>query len=299
VRSLRKLTLLVTCTERKKLTPSIELRARSLPAGTIADRADMWIQRLRRPLDKLPLADLYQGEAWQQVRAVVQTAHKVGYAPEVIVASAGLGLRHINSEAGSYAATFTYGHADSVATDDAKAASWWAFLDAAPEALPRDSRLLTGRVLVVASAAYAQAIASTMHYIGQNTSTALLVGGTCDIPGMARLPANRALRRALGGTTSSLNLRMAARWLEMTDGRELTNPQTGREWERWSASVERSESYDRRRLSDAEIVRFINGVRGRDPRASASTTLRALRDAGFACEQSRLRRLFDEAVTTK
>lgn len=293
---MRKLTVLVTCTDRKRLAASAERQVRSLPPGTLADRADVWLQRLSQPVDKLPLIDLYKGEAWQQVKLLVATAHKVGFRPQLLVASAGLGLRSSTSTAGAYAATFAYGHADTVATDSAAARTWWKHLAAAPEALPSDSRLLRERVLVVASAGYARAITSTLHQLGQSASTSLLVGGDCDIAGLTRLPPNKALRAALGGTASSLNLRMARQWLEMTGGRELLSGQTQGEWGRWCASVERQESYDRRRLSDDEIRRFIDQVVRADAGASASTTLRALRDGGFACEQSRFRRLFERQV---
>jgi hypothetical protein len=295
---MRKLTVLVTCTERKRLTPSTERQVRSLPAGTVADRADIWIDRLSQPVDKLPLMDLYKGEAWQQVKALVHTAHRVGYMPDVVVASAGLGLRPGASMAGAYAATFAYGHADSVAADSDTARTWWTRLATAPEALPSDSPLLRGRVLVVASAAYARAMTPTLHQLAESASAALFVGGGCDIPGLTRLPPNKALRVALGGTASSLNLRMARQWLELSGGRDLCSAQTQREWGRWCARVQREESYDRRRLSDEEIRRFIAQVVRADPAASMSTTLRALRDSGFACEQSRFRKLFEGQVVT-
>src|SRR6266508_5861828 len=94
VSSLQKLTLVVTCTDRKRLPASVDLQVRSLPGSTLAARADAWIQRLSAPVEKLPLVELYKGEAWQQVRELVRTAWRMGYAPELIVASAGLGLRH-------------------------------------------------------------------------------------------------------------------------------------------------------------------------------------------------------------
>ncbi len=294
VSSLQKLTLVVTCTDRKRLPASVDLQVRSLPGSTLAARADAWIQRLSAPVEKLPLVELYKGEAWQQVRELVRTAWRMGYAPELIVASAGLGLRHSESQAGGYAATFAHGHADSVASRDDDARAWWACMQAAPDVLPAPSRLLTGRVLVVASSAYARGIATTLHQVAETASIALLVGGMCDIPGLTRLSPNKALRAPLGGTASSLNLRMAQRWLEMTEGRELVSNRIRQEWQRWCASVEQTESYDRRRLTDEQVQEFISEIRAANPRASASSVLRALRDGGFACEQSRCRRLFHE-----
>jgi hypothetical protein len=45
--------------------------------------------------------------------------------------------------------------------------------------------------------------------------------------------------------------------------------------------------YDRRKLSDDEVVSWIHAAQDEMPGASASRMLRVFRDAGYACEQSR------------
>jgi hypothetical protein len=55
--------------------------------------------------------------------------------------------------------------------------------------------------------------------------------------------------------------------------------------------------WHRERLDDKQVIAFIRNERAQSSaRISASSVLRRIRDAGFACEQSRLRKLFQNVV---
>lgn len=78
---------------------------------------------------------------------------------------------------------------------------------------------------------------------------------------------------------------------------ELGSATREQEWAEWSAKVRRVESYNRSRMSDAQITAYVRDLKQRDPDISQTVALRNLRDAGQACEQKRFRALFNLAVT--
>jgi hypothetical protein len=120
----------------------------------------------------------------------------------------------------------------------------------------------------------------------------LLVGGARAVEGMPRLPADASLRQALGGTASSVSLRMARRWLAKCSTTDLYCPHDAAKWNRWAQSVSHTEHFDRTPVSDAEVRRLIRAMKSRDPSLSATRALREVRDSGIACEQKRFGQLF-------
>src|SRR3954453_22863547 len=101
-----KLTLVVTCTDRKSAPPPAELRVRNLPKRDLSERFEHWTARLAAASDRMPLRALYQGEAWSQVGRLELALRSAGFEPTVLVASAGLGLQPVTGSASSYSATF-------------------------------------------------------------------------------------------------------------------------------------------------------------------------------------------------
>ena len=289
---MQQLTLVVPCTDRKKLAPKPELTARTLSAGSAVDRCEQWLRRLSTsPSSRVPLKTLYKGDAWQQALRLGDVASE-NWRVQTLVASAGLGLQLLEAEHPSYAVTFTSGHADT-ACDTSDSGKWWQGLRAAPQAESLTS--VKGAVLAVLSTAYARALHEDLLVLGQRYDTELLViGGWKDIPGALRVPADRDLRKALGGTVGTLLPRMAQQWLAMNERRALTSLTTLKQWRQWAESSRDKESFDRKPLTDAEVWEFIHHLRDSQPTVSATGALRILRDSGFACEQKRFGRLFRE-----
>jgi len=288
---MRKLTIVVTCTNRKSLPPATGLRLRDLGPGCLAERSDSWLGRLHQATGGRSLVTLYQGEAWAQMSGLARAATSAGYQPRLLVVSAGLGLREIESVAPSYAATFASRHNDSVGQSTGDAQEWWARLAKAPQALD-PSRELRGRVLLVLSAVYASALQTDLSHLATVGAESLMIGGGADMTGIMRIPADRGLRPVLGGTATSLNVRVAKRWLEQLDGRDLTSRHARDRWMKWAASVRREERWDRQSLTDVEVLRFITQLLRNTPGVSRTSALRRLRDSGRACEQRRFADLF-------
>lgn len=294
----RKLTIVVTCTDRKTLPATPDLQVRTLEAEDGASRAREWKRQVRRAKDPgRPLRNLYCGEGWSAAQDLEAVARRAGYTPRLLVASAGLGLREVSSSAPAYAATFSPRLPDSVGQTVEENRAWWA----AVCGLPSASRLRdeeSPRVLMVLSDAYARSLHDDIAGLADKPRAPqiLLFGGSGEIPGVRRVPADRTLRSHLGGTTNGMNARAAAAWIARDSGMEFWSASLQRSWKRFSASVAKSESYDREPLDDATVMGLIGEYRRMDPTISRTRALRQLRDSGRACEYSRFRALFEAAT---
>lgn len=288
----QKLTVVVTCTERKSVQPDPRLRARDLPSGETKRRAMEWLRRLRLPLDQSKLADLYQGEAWTHALRIGEAAKKRGFSPQILVASAGLGLQPITHLAPSYAATFSPRHPDTVATSGEGLRTWWRVIN--DKVSPVSLTDIRGPAIVVMSDSYSRAAEDDLLQLGERNSRVTIFGGHGDIPGVLRISPKGNLRTALGGTLSSLNQRSAAKWLELLDSSQnLSGESHANAWRKWARRVAVSEVFDRRSLQDTEVLAKIRRMRKTDPSISVTRSLRLLRDSGHACEQGRFGRLFN------
>lgn len=289
---MRQLTLVVTCTDRKATAPEVALHARSLPAATVQERATLWKERVKNASHTHSLADLYRGDHWTQARQLRDAATTAGFEADLWVASAGLGLQPVSASAPSYAATFSTRHADSVATTTGGNAQWWGHLQEGTGRATLQELGKTGPVLMALSEVYAKAMETDIRALAAVASEALIFGGVDEIAGVQRVPADAGLRRALGGTLTSLNVRMAASWLRHCQDGSLTSTATSGSWEKWAASESRPERHNRQPTTDDEVVTFIRQQTASQPGISRTRLLRLLRDEGRACEQSRFADLY-------
>jgi hypothetical protein len=288
------LTIVVTCTDRKSLPVSRGLSLRNVPSASPSERARDWRKRLRLGTEVRPLASLYQGEQWKESLVLATVARGEGFKPRVVVASAGLGLVALESEAPSYSATFSLGKPDAVANNVEGAATWWDQLARPTQALTLAS--LRGRVLLVLSRNYAVAMGRDLARLGASDADVALVGGATEIPGITRIPSDASLRRKLGGTLGSLNQRMANHFLQLSyRPADWLSEDHLRRWNLWASESRHKEVFDRQRATDAEIKAWIRAMVADEP-ISASRALREYRWQGNACEQSRFGRLYREVV---
>ena len=218
-----KLTLVVTCTDRKSRVPVDTLRVRNLPQGSLTERACAWRQSLDAAADPLPLRQLYQGEAWSQVARLENQLVTLGYKPELYVASAGLGLRQADSAAPSYAATFAPRQPDSVASSVALQRDWWRLINVD---LPALSEVIAdGPAVIVASEVYASAMHGALVDLTSSDDVLMFGGSATSIPAERRVAPDLGLRPYLGGTANSLNIRTAIAWFSRLQVPILTSPE--------------------------------------------------------------------------
>jgi hypothetical protein len=275
---------------------SLQAQARFLPPGRVAHRVGIWHSRLQAERNRVALMDLYKGEHWSQTRDLMQVAVKAGFSPELWVASAGLGLQPVSKSFPPYAATFSAGHADSVAATGVDRRHWWNSLQGLMGTSSAADLGARRSVLLVLSEVYGSVLQGELRELGQCNDDVVLVGGADQIQGIHRVPANGALRRALGGTLTGLNVRMATSWLEhCTDGM-LTSDETIGSWSRWATASEHLERYNRQPMTDAQIKEFIRRSVAKQPDLSRTSLHRLLRESGKACEQKRFANLYVETM---
>lgn len=283
----RQLTIVVACTDRKSVGPRDELRARALSTAPLESRVQDWVARLQTPRGTARLIDLYQGEAWTQAKRLFATSRQIGYEPEVLVASAGLGLKRLRDRAPAYSATFAPRHPDSVARTDSEARLWW-------KNLPHADVSKGGRAIWVLSDNYARA--AGVDLIERTAPSQLLVfGGSGNIPPENRVPADRQLRHSLGGTLTSLNVRSALKWLELTTTVGAFSQDAHTLWSEWTDESRKLEQHNRKQIPDKAILELIGTLRSHDPQISKTRALTALRKSGIACEQRRFAGLFHQS----
>lgn len=288
----KKLTVVVTCTDRKSVQPSAELQIRNLRAVGLDARVQAWRHSIDAATDRHPIRSLYQGETWTQVAVLKRAVERAGFSPRLLVASAGLGLVDIRADAPAYAATFSPGHRDSVGTSTYETQQWWQALNPPGQDL---ELLLEDPTVLVISKAYADAMAPRLAHFADRPDV-VIFGGSVAVPPALRIPADRGLRKALGGTSTSLNLRTASAWFELLPEPELACHRDHAGWTAWVAGAREPDNYDRTRLTDGAVQAFVMKLHAEDPTISRSRALRLLRDSGLACEQKRFAHLFTSTL---
>ncbi|WP_236053943.1 hypothetical protein [Streptomyces musisoli] len=184
-----------------------------------------------------------------------------------------------------------------MASSSAHATDWWDHLQRMDEVHPLPRIAATaGRALVVLSETYAAAMHRDLAAMATTGAEVMLIGGACDLDGIVRVPANAALRHALGGTRTSLNVRMAASWLEHCTPGHLITPSAQARWKAWADQVARPERYERQSMTDEAVIDFIEQSKGSHPGYSRTRLLRLLRDQGMACEQKRFADLYTATI---
>ena len=298
--------VILSCTSRKRASTQAPVRLRDVPAGTVPDRAAMWIEAVSRQRASHRVRDLYIGEYWQAGLELARAASSRGETRALVV-SAGLGLVDADDEVPRYGATFTAGHPDSVCgRGEAKAArrAWWSEVanwsrSGSARRLAELAEAPGAHLLVCAGPDYLDAVADDLreaHKVLGN-GRLVIVGSQAPLEGLSevwvRCPGQ--LRMRLGGSMASTGVRTARMLVESVGDRGALSAERGNEIVasllNGAAQLPR---FERSRMSDAEVREWIQGDRAAHPGATnKSASLRRLRDQDRACEQARFGRLYD------
>lgn len=290
--------MVVTCADRKLTSPAPGLTVRELPEGPVHSRVNAWCERLARAADRVPLRQLYRGDHWTHALSLPSVAAASGFAADLWVASAGLGLQPVGTPAPAYAATFSPRHPDSVGQSNGERAQWWAALQASTGGATLVDLARRGPVLLAVSEAYTAPLSDELARMARQGADTVVIGGSAELEATVRLPADAGLRAALGGTRTSLNVRMAAAWLRACHNGQLASEATQDAWRQWAGASSRVERYQRAAMSDDEVREFVAKELTANPGTSRTRLLRALRDSGRACEQARFAHLFGQVTAT-
>lgn len=298
----RELNVVVTCTSRKRTPPPRRLLLRD-----VRPRADSAVGKWTERLDGAPepahaAEELYAGEHWSIVKQIA--AHDGTLKVRVWVASAGYGLVPFSAPLKSYSATFDRGHPDAVpiAPD-----LWWRRLAgwSGPVGAPRTLKELAevrpaAALLLVLSATYLEACRSdaveAAHVLRRRGQFAVISSGTrASWVAEHVLPSDARLQAFVGGGRQALNARVAAHVVAASrNGFSVRD--TRLRLEKLLREQPELRVFDRRRLSDEQIRRFIRG-KLRHEHVACTRLLAELRQSGSACEQGRFRELYAEVCS--
>ena len=183
-----------------------------------------------------PLIDLYRGESWSQVKRLIalgarrwDTTQTFSLPRQASVSE--VCMRRLRPTPPPSVRR----HADSVAASRDDARVWWS-------TLPRVATGRGGRHLWVLSESYSRVIGTDL--LETFAADDLVVfGGSSEMPTHARVHSDRALRRALGGTVTSLNVRTAIQWLLLSRGTSPFSTRARDVWQDWSEQARHREDF--------------------------------------------------------
>jgi hypothetical protein len=292
--------IVVSCSSRKRTPPPPRLQLRHVrprSSGAVAK----WIEQLGAATEEEhPAEVLYAGEHWSVVKRLASREGSLKI--RVWVASAGYGLVPYRAPLKPYSATFDRAHLDMVPIAPEL---WWRRLAEWPGPATDSPRTLTS--LAEANAGAALLLVLSGRYLEACRSDALGAAAVLRRRGQFAvvscgergrwiaehvLPADARIQGFVGGSRQALNARVAEHILATTlDGFSV------RATRDYLGALMHEQPglpvYDRRRLSDEEIRRFIRrSVHQRD--VARTPLLSELRQSGHACEQGRFRQLYEE-----
>ena len=301
--------IVIPCTDRKRFHPDAELRARTLPEGTLQEVATAWAQHAMSAEPVGIPKEVYSGRAF---REGLQAAEIVN--ADLVVISAGLGLVEQGQQIPAYGLTVARGKPDSVegkvARPDWSPADWWdalrAQFDHGPSLKERIEESEAPIVLMSLSENYGRMVGRELEGLGKPHVARLRIFGSNiarHLPGNvveAVMPYDRSLDgpdSPIPGTLSDFGARALHHYCQCLKRGKISgeNAQQDREslanlMSSWAMPI----AHQRKKLSDSEILSFIleqwSTTGGR-----SQATHRLLRENGFACEQSRFKGLFHQA----
>lgn len=303
--------LVVTCANRKRGGLSPSLRARELDeSSSIEARCRDWIRRLDKEPANTRVIDLYAGEYWQVAKRLREAVEPVA---SMWVCSAGYGLVPEEAHIAAYAATFSFGQDDSVASSINDARRWWEVLAQWTGPVPGSPRTfaeLSARypdavVIAVMSDAYLKPCADDLREAAGQLNAPdrfAIIGPGGRHPGLEDfiIPVTAAVQPVVGGSLLSLHARAARRVLEMARERQkpLTRPVLAELMAELKASappvIARTAG---EKLDDDQVFAFIRTAMAKEiGPVSATRLLRRLRDSGKSCEQARFKALFQKVM---
>ena len=299
------LNIVVNCTNRKAIKPEHGLCLKNYKAIGINNVHESWTENRNSSFNKLPASHMYQGEYWSVVRRLSENSNI-----RIFVLSAGLGIFDLNTKIPSYGATFTRGNPDSVSEIDssipAHEANYRWFKLNSRERRDPNGRLNYEKIfgnaptIICLSNTYLQVLSNDLMHFDESTREKIMIVGSklIEINGYEYIDTPGKLRLTFGGTLSTVSIRTLDYMLSSVDRhsepRSLFNSLTEVSIDLKSKADELPR-FNRATMHDSEVLDFISKELSINGTCSASTLLRKLRDSGFACEQSRFKKLFHDS----
>ena len=295
--------IVAPCSAQKRFPVPPELDSSSIRANSVAEYARVWMLRVKNASGVAPANEVYSGAGLVAAKRVAAACSR-----RLLFVSAGLGTVWSDQTIPSYNLTVGYMGPGPFSTTSSPhlPAQWWAALNhhchaGAPLAaqLPRQR----GVIVVALPRTYLSMVHDDLCQLPPATLARTRIITTCDVEldPMLRKQAIQydARLNGLGGEFSGAMASLVQRGALHFVGRVLSDGRLKSiegERRRVMALLEvlPKPSYPKRKkITDAGLADMIGG---RLPPSSftAAGALRALRNRGFACEQSRFERVFVE-----
>lgn len=303
----RAVNLIVSCTSRKRYEVLPGLAVCGIGANDLPTRLGIWEKRLHQVAAvEHPADEVYMGDHWSVVRSIPEEASKSGLNVRIWVCSAGYGLIQRETPIKAYRATFARGENDYVASglaeDEHTLCRWWRGIcsyrfsgqSKTPRSIAELATAFPGTPLIVAlSADYLKAVGEDLaQVLFRSYFKEHLAIISCGTPKthptwkQNLLPCDGSLAANLGGTLTSLNIRVARRLLQSIERSEVTIETLAR----LANSLERraqSPLPSRGPTTDSDVAAFIRSHLTGSSNISKTRLLREFRGNGRSCEQKR------------
>jgi hypothetical protein len=308
--------IVLSCTNRKRVSTGTYPRLRDVRAQDLDSRAAAWIDHVSAAPTVSIASSVYAGEYWRTGLGLATSAEPY-FKTTTWVLSAGLGLINVDDAIPAYGATLSGNHPDSVVAPGYGEAPpvvrkrWWSALAAwsGPAGGEHPRRLSDlaadpqSAIVVCAGAHYLEAVGEDLANTFKSLrSNRLLIFGSERSPvglelSWIRVPGQLRLR--FSGSMSSTGVRTASAVIRELGPSGLVDAPRARDLvASWSVTTSPLPRFERTRLSDEHIAKWIVDDFDANGRATNRTVaLRRLRDQGIACEQGRFGRLYDEVVS--
>src|SRR5665213_2000814 len=302
------------CTLGKNARVPRTLSMVSVRAASLETRFSKWTTQLdQAKCVRMDALALYSGGHWSVVRGIQRNRAENGLPLHCRVISAGYGLLSVSDKICPYAATFSPGHPDSVSpvagtVGPTRCRQWWKMLTewkpvnvAGPRSFREVFKQEAGFVhLFALSPSYLDAISDDLLEalaVLPNKDDLIIFSSGKRRQGRLNdniIPTEARLQTRLGGAMASLNVRTAAEVINrLLSG--ATEPNGVRRLVSKLSSESRSRpTFNRQRVKDFDVSRFITQELRKQPEATYTPLLHAFRKSGNACEMKRFRSIHEK-----
>lgn len=304
--------LIASCSQQKKGTNAECVMMHAIKARTETGRIKAWTKAVESADWETPAGEMYLGQYWSVVREIITTLDQKEAGYQLLIASAGLGLLCNEDKIPNYAATFQAGATDDICSSTTlplerrpSVRKWWkqinqnlsvrkrlTFLD---QAITSETRT----AVCLLSSLYLEALKEEIQSVqAQHPDIQFLIFTTDKDPARRDLkgwiPLESSLQKKLGGGSVSLGARMALEYFRSKRSTAAITTSDCRSFFRKHCQKHASKTIlDRTPATDKNAKQFIIS-QTRNGATNYTPVLRAFRNAGFACEMKRFRRLFNE-----
>jgi hypothetical protein len=325
---MRDIHVVSSCTLQKRFDASENCSLRSCSGKSWEQSLKTWSKHVQDPRLAQHVADhLYQGSHWKETHTCLQEAEKAGYSPQFWVLSAGWGFIKATEEIPAYTATFSSQGEDSIHNlswpqdwdHKERGQHWWdglnksfrnkSMADCLVKATTKKKRPL---IFFILSKDYYQAVEHELlelegfGYEIAIVSASLFInesGATHPALRQCILPFSDKFKQAdpyLNKDNVSLNARLAA-WVfrEYASQIEEGLDSLYESLLRFEATLPEMERNEVVKMTDDEVLAFIDRLYEPQGNSTATRLLRILRDQERkSCEQKRFKALFKSYVAS-